>query len=132
MVLTLANVLKGSKAGPSIIGVKACSGGYWGSLSIFLVYAVIITFYSVKQLQHEQFLKIRYGNGLIKSDIPMEGRNLVMLMTFSLVGGWVSGAFGLGGGAIFNPLLLSFGVPPKVASATGMYMIIFATTATTV
>lgn len=132
VVLTLANVLKGSRAGPSIAGIQACSAGYWLFLCTFLVYAMCITAYSVKQLQHEQFLKIRYGNGLVKSDIPMEGKNLVKLMTFSLVGGWVSGAFGLGGGAIFNPLLLSFGVPPKVASATGMYMIIFATTATTV
>ena len=52
-------------------------------------------------------------------------------MVFSFVGGWVSGALGLGGGSIFNPLLLSMGVPPKVASATGMYMIIFSTGAST-
>lgn len=62
----------------------------------------------------------------------MKGKNLVKLMFFSLMGGWVSGAFGLGGGAVFNPLLLSFGVPPKVSSATGMYMIIFATFASTI
>ena len=43
----------------------------------------------------------------------------------------MSGALGLGGGSIFNPLLLSLGVPPKVASATGMYMIIFSTGAST-
>ena len=49
----------------------------------------------------------------------------------SFVGGWVSSALGLGGGAIFNPLLLSMGLPPKVASATGMYMIIFSTGAST-
>jgi uncharacterized membrane protein YfcA len=46
---------------------------------------------------------------------------------FALLGGWVSGALGLGGGAIFNPLLLSLGVPPAVASSTGMYMIMFST-----
>lgn len=53
------------------------------------------------------------------------------MLGFSLLGGWVSGALGLGGGAIFNPLLLAMGVPPKVASASGMYMIIFATGAST-
>ena len=56
---------------------------------------------------------------------------MVKLLGFSFLGGWVSGALGLGGGAIFNPLLLSMGVPPKVASATGMYMIIFSTGAST-
>ena len=34
---------------------------------------------------------------------------------------------GLGGGVIFNPLLLEFGVNPLVSSATGMYMVMLAT-----
>ena len=62
----------------------------------------------------------------------MEGSNIIRIILFSFVGGWVSGAFGLGGGAVFNPLLLSFGVPPSVASSTGMYMIIFATLSSTI
>lgn len=41
------------------------------------------------------------------------------------MGGWVAGALGLGGGSIFNPLLISMGVPPKVSSATGMYLVTF-------
>ena len=53
------------------------------------------------------------------------------LLWISFIGGWVSGALGLGGGSIFNPLLLSLGCPPKVASSTGMYMIIFSTGAST-
>jgi len=56
---------------------------------------------------------------------------MVKLLGFSFIGGWVSGALGLGGGSIFNPLFLSMGVPPKVASASGMYMIIFSTGAST-
>lgn len=43
------------------------------------------------------------------------------------VGGWVAGALGLGGGAIFNPILLEMGLPAKVSSSTGMYMIMFST-----
>lgn len=43
----------------------------------------------------------------------------------------MAGALGLGGGVIFNPLLLSMGVPPRVSSATGMYMITFSKIATT-
>lgn len=44
----------------------------------------------------------------------------------------MSGALGLGGGAIFNPLMLSLGVLPSVASATGMYMILFSTSGSSV
>ena len=35
------------------------------------------------------------------------------------------GAMGLGGGVIFNPLLIGLGVPPQVATSTGMFMIFF-------
>ena len=40
-------------------------------------------------------------------------------------GGFVAGALGLGGGVIFNPYLIGMGVPPKVSSATGMYLIMY-------
>jgi len=37
----------------------------------------------------------------------------------------VAGGLGLGGGSIYNPALLSLGVNPRVAAATGMYLVIF-------
>ena len=37
----------------------------------------------------------------------------------------MAGALGLGGGVIFNPYLIGMGVPPKVSSATGMYLIMY-------
>lgn len=90
-----------------------------------------LSIYAVKTVQYEQNLKIKYGGGLARSDVVLKGDTMFKLLIFSFVGGWVSGALGLGGGSIFNPLLLSMGVPPKVASATGMYMIIFSTGAST-
>jgi uncharacterized membrane protein YfcA len=39
----------------------------------------------------------------------------------------LSSLVGLGGGVIFNPLMLEFGVNPKVSSATSMYMIMLST-----
>ena len=66
-------------------------------------------------------------------DIEMLGKNLFKLIALSLFAGWITGAVGMGGGVIFNPLLMSLGHPPKVAAASGMYMIIFSTgTAATV
>jgi uncharacterized membrane protein YfcA len=64
---------------------------------------------------------------MCKGDVRFERKVVTKLVIFALLGGWVSGALGLGGGAIFNPLLLSMGVPPSVASSTGMYMIMFST-----
>lgn len=82
-------------------------------------------------MKHEQNLKIKFGEGN-KNEIALTNKTLVKLIVFSLMGGWISGALGLGGGMIFNPLLMSLGAPPKVATSSGMYMIIFASGATTV
>jgi uncharacterized membrane protein YfcA len=37
----------------------------------------------------------------------------------------LASAVGLGGGIVFNPVLIGLGVPPQVAASTGMYMIMF-------
>mmetsp|Transcript_12568 Transcript_12568/g.17343 ORF Transcript_12568/g.17343 Transcript_12568/m.17343 type:complete len:148 (-) Transcript_12568:84-527(-) len=55
----------------------------------------------------------------------MKGKTLVKVLLIGFIGGWVAGALGLGGGAIFNPALLALGVPPVVSSATGMYLVSF-------
>jgi uncharacterized membrane protein YfcA len=46
-------------------------------------------------------------------------------LIYSFLGGWVAGAIGLGGGSIFNPLLLKLNVPPRVSSSTSMYLVTF-------
>ena len=50
---------------------------------------------------------------------------MAAVLGLGFAGGWVAGALGLGGGAIFNPALLTLGVPPKVSSATGLYLVTF-------
>lgn len=62
---------------------------------------------------------------MCESDLIFRGKVLRNVLCLGFGGGWVAGALGLGGGVIFNPLLLSMGVPPKVSSATGMYLITF-------
>lgn len=41
------------------------------------------------------------------------------------IGGGLASSVGLGGGIVFNPVLIGMGVPPTVAASTGMYMIMF-------
>ena len=127
----IVNLIRGSKKNPSLFGVERCSLIDWATLAVYVVICLIITYFSVKTVRYEQYMKITYGPGLSKSDIKLEGAVMFKLIGFSFIGGWVSGALGLGGGAIFNPLLLSMGCPPKVASASGMYMIMFSTGAST-
>ena len=69
---------------------------------------------------------------MASSDLRLSQPILLRLVTFAFLGGFMSGALGLGGGAIFNPLLLRLGVLPCVASATGMYMILFSTSGSSI
>jgi uncharacterized membrane protein YfcA len=43
----------------------------------------------------------------------------------ALLTGVMSGLFGIGGGLLLNPVLLQIGVPPKTASSTTMFMVLF-------
>ena len=119
--------MRGSKKSVSIIGIKPCDVVGWILVGIFISICSLCTYLGIKKVNAEQKLKKKVGQGLAKSDVKFERKVVSKLVIFALLGGWVSGALGLGGGAIFNPLLLSMGVPPAVASSTGMYMIMFST-----
>jgi uncharacterized membrane protein YfcA len=135
-IILISNVLvtlmrgkpnKNGGSSGSIIGIKPCDIIGWFLVATFIAICSFCTYLGVKKVNYEQTLKKKVGKGMAKSDPNFEGKIVMKLVIFALLGGWVSGALGLGGGAIFNPLLLSMGVPPAVASSTGMYMIMFST-----
>jgi len=45
-------------------------------------------------------------------------------------GGISGGCLGIGGGMIFNPILMDMGMLPQVASASGMYLVLFSSFST--
>lgn len=108
----MVNLFRGSKHNPSIFGIKRCGYEDWGSLGVYSIICILLSWWAVRDVKYEQSLKKKHGGGLVESDVNLEGAPLVKLIGFSFVGGWVSGALGLGGGSIFNPLLLSMGCPP--------------------
>mmetsp|Transcript_34661 Transcript_34661/g.33849 ORF Transcript_34661/g.33849 Transcript_34661/m.33849 type:complete len:221 (+) Transcript_34661:1001-1663(+) len=129
LALIVMSLLRGSKNFPSIVGIVRCSIVDWSIQFCFLLLCVFMIISSVRRVQFEQRLKKEFGEGLVEGDIEFNTANLTKIVVFSILGGWVSGALGLGGGVIFNPLLLSMGVPPSVSSSTGMYLILYSTAA---
>jgi uncharacterized membrane protein YfcA len=121
--------LRGSKKFDSIIGIEKCSVPDWTLVVLLIVFMGVFSFLGVRLNKKEQALKEKVGRGRGPSDISFEGKQLFNLCFFAFVGGWVSGALGLGGGSIFNPLMISMGVPPSVSTSTGMYMIMLSTAA---
>ena len=125
--LIMMNLMMGSSARESIVGIQKCDGAYWGIQVGFVAICIVCTVVAVKLAKRDQALKLKYGGvNLTKSDIRYENnKSMTQLLLLGFVGGWVAGALGLGGGCVYNPALLAMGIPPKVSSATGLYLVTF-------
>jgi uncharacterized membrane protein YfcA len=124
------NVSRGSKTTPSLfsgIGYAKCTWYDFTLCGLFLILCAIFTMLAIRRVNYEQYYKVKYNKGICKSDLKFSPDIVRRLVTVAFAGGWVSGALGLGGGAIFNPVLLSMGIPPAVSSSTGMYLVMFTT-----
>ena len=126
-MLILMNLLMGSKNFKSIVGVQKCAAGYWGLQGGFVLICILCTVVAVKLARRDQSLKLKYGGlNVSQSDIRYDSnKRLTQLLILGFCGGWVAGALGLGGGSVYNPALLAMGIPPKVSSATGLYLVTF-------
>lgn len=113
-----------------LIDIQKCSSLDWSVLGLFVLAMLFMSSIGLMWNRKEQALKEKAGV-LIDSDIRYSGCQLLKLLLGALFGGWVGGALGLGGGSIFNPLMISLGVPPSVSTSTGMFMIMFSTGAST-
>ena len=128
----IVNFIRGSKSFDSIFGIETCSFQGWGILVVFIIVCVGVSYKNTRQLMHEQELKQKYGKGLSNSDIILEGNVTAKMIIWGFMGSWIGVTFGLGGGIIYNPVQISMGVNPIVASSTSMYMIMLTTGASTI
>jgi uncharacterized membrane protein YfcA len=117
-------MMRGSKKNPSIINITKCGTLDWGLFMGFILINIAVFYAQVVRVQREEQIKKVTKIGRGKSDIEFSGNTLKKLVLVSLAGGFV-GAVGLGGGIVFNPVLIGMGVQPQVTASTGMYMILF-------
>lgn len=126
----MVTLTRGSKKTESIFfsfWYEKCSWYDFILCAFYLVACAFGTIISVKMINYEQKFKIKFNKGICKSDLKFSSVIVRRLILVAFAGGWISGALGLGGGAIFNPVLLSMGIPPAVSSSTGMYLVMFTT-----
>lgn len=115
----------GSSSMSSIIGTKLCGGYYWTIQVTFLLLCALMTKLALTINQREFRLRQRFNINYINKDLSYSGKSNKLLIGISFIGGLIAGALGLGGGSIYNPALLSMGVDPRVAGATGMYLVLW-------
>ena len=126
-MLIAMNLFMGSSTRDSIIGIEKCSGWWWAIQGIFIIACILGTWVAVHAAKKETALKKKFGNvGIAESDLDLSSTKMInTLLALGFGGGWVAGCVGLGGGAIYNPVLITLGVPPSVSSATGLYLVTF-------
>ncbi len=54
--------------------------------------------------------------------------NVLVILVFGLITGFIAGMFGIGGGFLATPLLIFAGIPPAIAVATSTNQIIASST----
>jgi uncharacterized membrane protein YfcA len=111
----------------SIIGIERCSWPDWTIYALYFLLLAGITLFSAIYLKAYYLRKLKHGYDFKKGDMKWTVPKLSIMTTIAFVTGIISGALGLGGGVIFNPLFLELGLHPQVASATGMYLVMFGT-----
>ena len=65
---------------------------------------------------------------LTESEKLVNKSNIPILMSLGFIASFIGQCFGLGGGFIYGPILLSIGFNPLVIAATCLYLIIFSST----
>ena len=125
--LIAMNLCIGSSTRESIIGISKCNLMWWGIQAIFIITCVLATILAVRVAKQETALKQKFGNvGIAESDLDLNSTKMIyILLVLGFGGGFIAGCVGLGGGAIYNPMLITLGVPPAVSSATGLYLVFF-------
>eukprot|EP00768_Dysnectes_brevis_P000847 gnl/Dysnectes_brevis/1193_a1334_2069.p1 GENE.gnl/Dysnectes_brevis/1193_a1334_2069~~gnl/Dysnectes_brevis/1193_a1334_2069.p1 ORF type:complete len:406 (+),score=155.11 gnl/Dysnectes_brevis/1193_a1334_2069:997-2214(+) len=108
--------------------MEKCSGWYWATIGAQLVITVGTSVVMVRWCSKDQ----RTGPLLLGLGDPREvtQRELSYLPLLGIAAGMVASTFGLGGGILKNPVMLSLGVSPISARATSISMIAFTSSST--
>ncbi|XP_078149098.1 sulfite exporter TauE/SafE family protein 5-like isoform X2 [Carex rostrata] len=121
MCFFVLHIVLGDKHGKGVIDIKPCGVTYWSITISQIPIAIGFTAYILytKRKEHEHENDARAIKGKFES-LPRYVFSLAAILT-----GALSGLFGIGGGLIFNPVLIFIGVPPKTAAATSSLMVFF-------
>jgi len=131
-VLISISLFRGNSNMDSVIGIESCSAFDFVLMILLILFMVCMTASNIFLIKREHHLKVEHGYQFVDGDLHWTPKLLVQFMIGAVGAGLMAGTVGSGGGVIFNPLLLSFGVSPQVASSSGMYMIMFSTLANSI
>lgn len=122
-VTIVTMLLQGAKGADSVAGIKKCSGLDWSVFAIFGILALVFSFVGGMISRREDTRKVKAGWEFDKFEKRWTASRLISANICAPVVGMLAATFGLGGGTMLNPMLLSFGFQPMTISSTAMFLI---------
>ncbi|CAL5079870.1 unnamed protein product [Urochloa decumbens] len=113
----------GGEGAKGALGIKPCGVAYWLITAAQIPVAVAFTACIGHQRRKSQ---AQHGvDQAMSVNSKLDELPAYVFPVAALLTGVMSGLLGVGGGLLLNPVLLQIGVPPKTASATTMFMVLF-------
>jgi len=105
IILFLVSLFRGDGKKPSVVGVKKCTPADNGILASLIIAAVFEFVVGVWWISQELKTKKRLGFEFEKGDVEMIPKNIILMTLLGLLGGFISGGFGVGPAFVFNSFL---------------------------
>lgn len=125
LLLFLTSLFRGNGKNPSVVGVTKCKPNDHIIFASLLLGGIILTVIGGIVVQREYKKKVELRYNFVKGDVLMTWCAILKLSSIALLGGFISGGFGVGAALIFNPTLVQYDIHPMVASGTGMFITMF-------
>ncbi|VAI69397.1 unnamed protein product [Triticum turgidum subsp. durum] len=115
----------GGEGAKGAFDIKPCGVAYWLITVAQIPVAVAFTACIMHQKGKSQTRKSQVVELATYVKSRLDALPVYAFPVAALLTGVMGGLFGIGGGLLLNPVLLHIGVPPKTASATTMFMVLF-------
>jgi len=124
-VVIFLNIMVGGGAFQSPWGIRCGSLAFWTVHVIIGAFLVASAWAAQVYLVNRHEIKELVSFTFVHGDIRWDSRGAVIYPLVFVSAGLFAGIFGIGGGMIAVPILLTMGVHPIVATATSSCMILF-------
>ena len=132
VILFIITLFRGNGTQPSVVNVKKCMPADNGLFAALIICAILEAALGGYWIHKETITKKELEYSFIKGDFIMNAPRFAILTFLGLLGGFISGGFGIGPAFILNPALTQLDVFPPVASDTGMFVTTFGTITSTI
>jgi uncharacterized membrane protein YfcA len=123
-IFVLFDVMLQSK---DVFHTVRCSGLYWGALVGLYPFIIAALWLGLGSLERLTEFHRQRGEFVVEGEPTVTVSMAIGYASATSLVGLLAGILGLGGGEFLVPLLLEFGLHPRVASATSGFLMVFGT-----